>query len=211
MAYKTLFQIQEKGNLLVSKHSTHVKTRKMTTYRPQMAILPIQQKPNDSSTSQGIGRLKLCHTNAVDGEHLKANIKTIKNVSGYRTMHNMLSIIQERRNIPLTQQPTYSKTHNRPLHGPQLAVSSFLQPLLEGLGSQSFDGMERCVGDTICKKCLNTNVGTIKKRTNLSVKKEEHGEHAYSPGKEPKAPDKKAWCVDKRQLLHLIIPPNTSY
>jgi len=52
---------------------------------------------------------------------------------------------------------------------------------------------------------LNTNVRTIKKQTNSSVKKEEHGEHGYSPGKEPKALDKKAWHVDKRQLLKCIM------
>ena len=65
--------------------------------------------------------------------------------------------------------------------------------------------MERCVGDTICKKHLNMNVRTIKKWMNFSVKKEEHGEHAYSPGKEPKVPDKKAQHVDKRQLLRHIM------
>ena len=53
----------------------------MTMYKPQMAVIPIQQKPNDGSTSQGVGRLKLRHTDAVDGECLKANIKTMKNVS----------------------------------------------------------------------------------------------------------------------------------
>ena len=114
-------------------------------------------------------------------------------------------MIQKRRNIPLTQQLTCSKMRNRSLHGPQSAVSSFLQLLLEGLSSQSFDGMERCVGDAICEKHLNTNIRTIKKQTNSSVKKEEHGEHAYSPGKEPKVPDKKTWCVDKRQLLRCIM------
>jgi len=120
-------------------------------------------------------------------------------------MHNMPSMIQERRNIPLNQQLTHSKMCNRSLHGPQLAMSSFLQLLLEGLSSWSFDRTERHVGNAICEKCLNTNVRTIKKQTNSSVKKGEYGEYAYSPGKEPKALDKKTWHVDKRQLLRHIM------
>jgi len=137
-----------------------------------MAVLPTQQQLNDGPTSQGVGRLKLHHTDAVDGERSKANIKTMKNVSGARTTCNMLSMIQERRNIPLNQQPTCSKTRNRSLHGPQLAVSLFLQPLLEGLSSQCFDGTERHVGNAICEKCSNMNIRTIKKQMNSSVKKE---------------------------------------
>ena len=183
----------------------HVKTCKTITYGPQTAILPTQQQPNDSPTSQGVGRLKLCHTDAVDRECSKANVKTMKNVSGDRTTHNMLSMIQERRNIPLNQQPTCSKTRNRSLHGPQLAVSLFLQPLLEGLSSQCFDGTERHVGNAICEKCSNMNIRTIKTQTNSSVKKEEYGEYGYSPGKEPKALDKKTQHVDKRQLLRHIM------
>jgi len=50
----------------------------MTTYRPQMAIPPIQQQLKDSSSFQGVGGLKLCHCDAVDRKCLKANIKTIK-------------------------------------------------------------------------------------------------------------------------------------
>jgi len=114
-------------------------------------------------------------------------------------------MIQERRNIPLTQQPTCSKMHNRSLHGPQSAMSLFLQPLLEDSSFQSFDGTERCVGDAICGKHSNINVRTIKKWMNLSVKKEEDGEHAYSPGEEPKELDKKAWHVNKRQLSRCIM------
>jgi len=205
MAHKTPFQIQEERNLLVPKHLTHIKTHKTTTYEPQMAIIPIQQKPNDGSTSQGVGRLKLCHTDAVDRERLKVNIKTMKNVSGDRMTHNMPFMIQKRRNIPLTQQLMCSKMHNRSLHGPQSAMSLFLQPLLEGLRSQSFDRTKRHVGNTICEKHLNMNVRTIKKWMNSSVKKEEYGEYAYSPGKEPKAPDKKTWHVDKRQLSRCIM------
>jgi len=129
----------------------------------------------------------------------------MKNVSEDRMTHNTPSMIQKRRYIPLTQQPMCSKMHNRSLHSPKSAVSSFLQPLLEGSSSQSFDGMERCVGDAICEKCLNMNVRTIKKQTNSSVKKGEYGEYAYSPGKEPKALDKKTQRVDKRQLLRHIM------
>jgi len=158
-----------------------------------------------SSAYQQVKGLKLHHTDTVDGEHSKVNVKTMENVSGYRTMHNMLSMIQKRRNIPLTQQPTCSKMHNISLHSPQSAMSSFLQPLLEGSSPQSFDRTEKHVGDTICKKHLNTNVRTIKKWMNLSVKKEEHGKHAYSPGKEPKVLDKKAQHVDKRQLSRCIM------
>jgi len=72
--------------------------------------------------------------------------------------------------------------HNDSLHGPQLAVSSSLQPLLEGLSAQSFDGTERHISDAKDAEHLNTNIRPIKKWTNLSVKKEEYGEHAYSPG-----------------------------
>jgi len=94
MAHKTPFQIQKERNLLVPKHLTHVKMHKTTTYEPQMAVIPIQQKPNDSLTSQGVGRLKLHHTDSDDGEHLKANVKTMKNVSGDRMMRNTPSMIQ---------------------------------------------------------------------------------------------------------------------
>jgi len=205
MAHRVPFQIHEKGNLLVPEPSMCIKMCKTITYGPQMAILPTQQQPNDGPTSQGVGRLKLCHTDTVDGEHSKVNIKTMKNVSGDRMTHNMPSMIQERRNILLNQQLTCSKIHNRSLHSPQSAMSSFLQLLLEGSSSQSFDRTERCVGDAICEKCSNTNVRTIKKRTNSSVKKGEYGEYAYSPGKEPKVPDKKTQCVDKRQLSRHIM------
>jgi len=61
MACKMPSQIYEKGNPLVSEHSTCIKTHKMTTYGPQMARHPIQQQPNDGLTSQGVGGLKLCH------------------------------------------------------------------------------------------------------------------------------------------------------
>jgi len=73
-----LFQIHEKGNLLVPEPSMHVKTCKTITYGPQTAILPTQQQPNDGLTSQGVGRLKLHHSDAVDGERSKANVKTMK-------------------------------------------------------------------------------------------------------------------------------------
>ena len=78
MACRTPFQIHEERNLLVPKHLMHVKMHKTTTYEPQMAVIPIQQKLNDSLTSQGVGRLKLRHTDAVDREHSKANVKTMK-------------------------------------------------------------------------------------------------------------------------------------
>jgi len=116
--HKMPFQIHEKGNLLVPKPSTHVKTCKTITYGPQMAILPTQQQPNDGPTSQDVGKLKLRHTDAVDREHSKVNVKTMENVSGDRMMRNTPSMIQER-NIPLNQQPMHSKTCNRSLHSPQ--------------------------------------------------------------------------------------------
>jgi len=155
MACKTPFQIQKERNLLVPEHLTCIKMCKMTTYKPQMAIIPIQQKPNDGSTSQGVGRLKLCHTDTVDGEHSKVNIKTMKNVSGDRMTRNMLFMIQERRNIPLNQQLTHSKMRNRSLHGPQSAVSSFLQPLLVESSDRVlrvFQGVDRKGLASTCKK-----------------------------------------------------------
>jgi len=58
----------------------------------QSAILPTHLQPNDGSTFQCVDGLKLCHSNAVDGECLNANIKTIKNVSRHWMTHNMLSV-----------------------------------------------------------------------------------------------------------------------
>jgi len=92
--------------------------RKKTTYGPQTAILPIQQQPNDGSTSQGVGGLKLRHSDAVDRKHSKVNIKTIKNISKHGTMHDMLSIIHNRGDLPASQYPKHSKTCNRSMHSP---------------------------------------------------------------------------------------------
>ena len=43
MACKTPSQIYEEGNLFIPEYSTYIKACKMTTYRPQIAVLPIQQ------------------------------------------------------------------------------------------------------------------------------------------------------------------------
>jgi len=193
-------QIYEKGNLLVPEHSMCIKMHKKTTYGPQMAILPIQQQLNDGSTIQGIDGLKLHHSNTVDRKCLKANIKTIKNVSEQRRMCNAPSIVQKGGDLPVFQQPTHSKTCNRSIHGPQLAVSS---SLLEGSSSQSLDRMERCVGDAIYEKHLNMNIRPIKKLMKSSEEREEQDEYEYSPVEEPKVPDKKAWCTRKNE--HQIV------
>ena len=162
MVCKTLSQIHGEGNLLVPKHSTCVKTHKMAIYRPQMAVLPIQQQLKDGSTSQGVGGWKLCHCDTADGKHSKANIKTIKNVSEHGMMHDTPSKIQAGGDLLVPQHPMHSKMCNRSIHGHQLPMSSSLleglSSLLEGLSFQSLDGTERCVGDAIYEKCLNTNV-----------------------------------------------------
>jgi len=95
---------------------------------------------------------------------------------------------QEKGNVLVAQQLMCSKTHNVPTHGPQLAMSLSLQLLLEGLISQSFDGMERCAGSTIGEEHLNMNVRPVKKWTNSSVIQKEQGEYLYSPVEEPKVP-----------------------
>jgi len=122
VACKTLSQIYKEGNLLIPKHSMCIKACKMTTYRPQMAVLPIQQQPKDSSSSQGVGGLKLCHHNTVDGKCLKANIKTIKKVSEQRTTCNAPSIIYNRGDLQVSQYPMHSKMCNRSMHSPQSAI-----------------------------------------------------------------------------------------
>jgi len=194
--HKTPSQIYEERNLLVPEHSTHIKTHKKTKYGPQMAILPIQQQLKDGSTSQGVGGLKLCHSNTVDGKHSKANVKTIKNVSEQRKTHNVLSIIHNGGDLLVSQYPTHSKMHNRSMHRPQSAMSSSLLEglslLLEGLSSWSLDRTERHVGDAIDEKCLNMNIRPVKRLMKASEEREEQDEYEYSPVKEPKVPDKKA-------------------
>jgi len=166
MVHKMPSQIHEEGNLLIPKHSTCIKAHKMTTYEPQMAVLPIQQQPKDGSSSQGVGGLKLHHHDAVDEKRLKANVKTIKNVSEHGTMHDAPSIIHNEGDLLIPQHPMHSKMHNESMHSPQSAVSSSLLEgsslLLEGSSSQSLDGMERRVGDILYEKCSNTNIGPVK-------------------------------------------------
>jgi len=171
-AHKTLSQIYGEGNLLVPEQPTCVKMHKKTIYGHQIAVLPIQQQPNDGSTSQGVGGLKLRHSDTVDRKHSKVNIKTIKNVSEHGTTHDTMSIIHNREDLPVSQYPTYSKTHNRSMHSPKSAASSFLleglSSLLEGLSSWSLDGMERHVGDFLYEKCSNMNIGPVKSLTKSS-------------------------------------------
>jgi len=68
-------------------------------------------------------------------------------------MHNMPSIIHNGGDLPVSQYPMHPKTHNRSMHGPQLAMSSSSlegsSSLLEGSSSQSFDRMEQHVGDIL--------------------------------------------------------------
>ena len=177
MVCKTLSQIYEEGNVLVTEHSMHVRTCKMTTYRPQMAVLPIQQQLKDSLTSQGVGGLKLHHRHTVDRKCSKANVKTIKNIIEQRIMCNAPSIIQKGGDLLVSQHPTHSKMHNRSIHGPQLAVSlsllEGLSSLLEGSSSQSLDGMERRVGVILYEEHLNMNVGPVKSLMKLAEEREE--------------------------------------
>jgi len=206
-AHKTPSQIYGEGNLLVPKHPMHVKMCKKTTYGPQMAVLPIQQQLNDSSTSQGVGGLKLHHSNAVDRKHSKANVKTIKNVSEHGTTHDAPSIIHNRGDLPVSHYPMHSKTRSRPMHSPQSAMSSpsleGSSSLLEGSSSWSLDRTERHVRDAIYEKCSNMNI-RVKSLTKSSEEREEQDEYEYSPVKEPKALDKKAQHTRKNKMSRRI-------
>jgi len=146
-----------------------------------MAVLPIQQQPDDSSTVQGVGGLKLHHSDTVDGKHLKANVKTIKKISEHGMMHDTPSIIHNEGDLPIPQHPTCSKTCNESMHGPQSAMSSSLlegsSSLLEGSSSQSLDRTERRVGEVLYEKHSNMNVGPVKSLTKSSEEWEEQDEY----------------------------------
>ena len=200
-AHKTPSQRYKEENLMCIKmHKTEC--------GPQMAVLPIQQQPDDGLTVQGVGGLKLCHSDAVDRKRSKANIKTIKKISEHGTTHDALSIIHNKGDLPIPQHPTRSKTCNESMHSPQLAMSlsllEGLSSLLEGSSSWSLDRTERCLGDVLYEKHLNMNIGPVKSLTKLSEEWEEQDEYEYSPVKEPKVLDKKARHTRQNEMSRRI-------
>jgi len=121
-------QRQEMEYLPFPKQERHLEMHNTLSYGPQMAVPFTQLQLNNGLAFQWIEGLKLCHSDEVDGEHSNANVKTIKNVSRHGIMHNMLPTIQRKGTFLLTNNQCI-QTHNKSIHSPQLAVSSFLREM----------------------------------------------------------------------------------
>lgn len=135
------------------------------------------------------------HNNAVCEEHW--NTDTELTMRGAETM-SAAGKEQGTGHIPMAQPTTCSRTRNKQLVGPQMAIPSHQVQL--SLGSQIPLGGELkwWYGHAVIEGRSNVNDKSGKKLMKLSVNQNEKSTMLYSTKTAPKAPDKGAQCVDDR-------------